>query len=185
MGRFIAASQLVVIVGAIIQMVARREKYPLTQRRVAECLLSWSLPVNTGVGGIMGFVGHTLRAKETAEEIGWPSGNPFQSEVALSDLAFGVLGFLSIWFRGSFWLATITGKSIFELGASYVHIREMVKNKNFHPGNAGPVLFVDALIPLAHIFLLRRYGPLSPQEKSTPWREILGQAAATLRGHQR
>ena len=178
MGRFIALNQLVVVLGAILQMLTRRKNRPLSKRRLAECLLNWSLPVNMGVGGIMGFVGHTLRAKETAEEIGWPSGNPFQSEVALSNLAFGILGFLSIKFRGPFWLATITGKSIFQLGAAYLHIQEMVKNKNFNPGNAGPVLFMDTVIPLIHILLLRAYEPLAPQEKHSSWREFFSKVAS-------
>ncbi len=160
-------------------MLARRQSRPLSERWVAECLLSWSLPVNMGVGGIIGFVGHTLRAKEIAEEIGWPAGNPFQTEVALSNLAFGILGFLSIWFRGPFWLATITGKSIFQLGAAYLHIREMVKNKNFNPGNAAPVLFVDTVILLVHLLLLRAYKPLEPQEKRSSWRAFFRRSSLT------
>jgi hypothetical protein len=77
-GWFITINQVVVVLGAILQMLAKRRERPLSGHRVAECLLSWSPPVNMGVGGIMGFMGHTMRAKETAEEIGWPAGYPFQ-----------------------------------------------------------------------------------------------------------
>jgi hypothetical protein len=102
---FIAIRQAIVALGSVLQMLAGRKDQPLNRQRVAECLLSWSLPINVGVGGIFAFMGHTFRAEETAEEIGWPPGNPFQSEIAVANLAFGVLGLLSIRFRGLFWFA--------------------------------------------------------------------------------
>ena len=142
---FVAICQAVVALGSVLTMLAGRKDRPLTRRRIAECLLSWSLPINVGVGGIFAFVGHTFRAEEVAEEIGWPANNPFQTEVAVSNLAFGVLGLLSIRFRGLFWFATAVGQAVFLLGAAGVHTREMLKEKNFNPGNAGPIFFFDIL----------------------------------------
>ncbi len=112
------------------------------------------------MNGLWAFLGHTLKAKETAEEIGWPAGNPFQTEVAFTNLAFGILGLLCTRFRGSFWLATAIGQGVFLWGASAVHVREMMKEGNFSPGNAGPVFFFDALVPVVHLGLLslRRAG---------------------------
>ena len=40
-------------------------------------------------------MGHTFAADEVAESIGWPTGNPFQTEVAVANLAIGTLGILS------------------------------------------------------------------------------------------
>jgi hypothetical protein len=168
-GRFIAANQLVVVIGAVLQMIAasKSDGRPLSLRRVDECLLNWSLPLNVGLMGLFFFLGHTARAKETAEGIGFPVGNPFQTEVAFANLAFGVLGLLSARFRGLFWFATAVGHAIFMLGAAAVHTREMVKEKNFEPGNAGAVFYYDILAPLVHLGLLSVYAQAEPRRRQT------------------
>ena len=163
MKRVLAVNQVVVVVGAIIRMLAGRKSHPLNSQRAAESLLIWSLPLNVGVNGLWAFLGHTVRAKETAEEIGWPAGNPFQTEVAVSNLAFGVLGLLCARLRGPFWLATVLGQGVFLWGASGVHAREMIKEKNFKPGNAGAVFFFDVLLPVVHLALLRAYSRPVPK----------------------
>lgn len=40
------------------------------------------------------------------------------------------------------------------LSAAAGHVRQMIKEKNFEPGNAVPVFFYDVLVPLAHLALL-------------------------------
>jgi hypothetical protein len=52
-------------------------------------------------------------------------------------------------------LATAIGQAIFLWGASAVHAREMMRERNFKPGNAGPIFFFDVLVPLVHLGLLR------------------------------
>src|SRR5215217_8126018 len=112
MGRLIIANQALVVIGALLQVLLGRKDPQPSSRRVAECLLNWSLPLNVGLMGIFFFLGHTARAKETAEGIGFPAGNPFQTEVAFANLAFGVLGLLCARFRGLFWLATAASHAI-------------------------------------------------------------------------
>ena len=68
-----------------------------------------------------------------------------------------LLGVLSIWLRGFFWIAPVVSHSVFLLGAAYVHIREIVEKGNLNPGNAGPVLFMDIGIPVIVISLLLAY----------------------------
>ncbi len=51
------------------------------------------------------------------------------------------------------------------LGGAGVHPREMVKEKNFNPGNAGAVFYYDILAPLAHLGLLTAYRRAEPQEQ--------------------
>ena len=102
----------------------------------------------------MGALGHTFRAREIALGIGWPPGSPFQFEVAMANLAFGVLGILCIWQRGGFWTATGVGWAVFLLGCAYGHVREMLAG-NFAPMNAGLMIWqADVLMPLAILFLL-------------------------------
>jgi uncharacterized protein DUF6790 len=71
-----------------------------------------------GVTGIIGATGHLLKADDVSRSIGWPPGSPFQWEVGVADLGWGVLGVLSPVYGRGFWLATIIMASIFLLGAA-------------------------------------------------------------------
>jgi hypothetical protein len=115
---------------------------------VVETLLLNSLIINVGVGGLYGFVANAFCADMAAEYCGWPKGSPFQFEVAIASLALSALGFAAIWLRGNFWIAAIAAYSIFLLGSSYAHTREMIDNKNFTSGNAGPVFFTNVMNPI-------------------------------------
>jgi hypothetical protein len=108
---------------------------------------------NVGLQGIFAFLGHFFRSDETARGIGWPEGNPFQKEIAFTNLSLGVLGLMSIWFRGEFWLATIVARSVFTWGAGCIHAADLRKRKNVSVFNAGPVLWFDILYPFLIIGL--------------------------------
>jgi uncharacterized protein DUF6790 len=55
-----------------------RDRHPRTGRRMAEVFLLWLLVIDVGIGGVYGFIGHTVFADIAAASIGWPSGNPFK-----------------------------------------------------------------------------------------------------------
>ncbi len=160
--RLIILSQVVVVLGSLVQMLTSKKDERLTKRRMAECLLSWSLPINGGFLEIVGFLSQIVRRKENADSMGLPASNPLQSEIAVAHLAFGVLGLLSFWFRGIFWFATAVGQAVFLIGISVVHAREVLKQKIF--------LF-DILMSLAHIGLLKAYKPLEAQPRPR-WRRV-------------
>ena len=129
------------------------DKQPRTGGRVTEILLLWLLVINTGFGGLYAFSGHVFAANEVAASIGWPAGNPFQTEVGVANLAIGTLGILSYWIRGNFWTAAVIATSIWLLGAA-IHVGEMVGEGNYNPGNAGVVFYMDIIGPLLLIALL-------------------------------
>jgi len=108
-------------------------KQPRTKQRVADVLLLYLF----------------------AASIGWSAGNPFQYEVAVANLAFGILGLLCLQFRDSFWTATAIGWSIFVLGAAGVHLHQIRIGQPYAPANAGAVLYFDILMPVLVIALLR------------------------------
>jgi hypothetical protein len=158
--RLVIFSETVVIFGSVIQMLASKGDERLTKRRIAECLLSWSLPINGGFLEIVGFLWQVVHRKENAERMGLPASNSLQSEIAVAHLAFGVLGLLSFWFRGRFWLATAVGQATFLTGTGVVHARELLEQK---------IYLFDVLMSLAHIALLMAYKPLEAQPHPT-WR---------------
>jgi hypothetical protein len=107
-------------------------------------------------------------ADEIARKIGWQPGSPFQFEVAVADLAWGVCGVLCIWLRRGFWVATGIGNSVFLLGCAFGHIRQIVQEGNTAIYNAGPVLWIgDIGVPLTLLILLFIYAKLdSPAQYS-------------------
>ena len=130
-------------------------KQPRTKSRVVELLLLYLLAINIGVGGILAWYGHTFMADEIARKIGWPPGSPFQFEVAVADLSWGVCGVLCIWLRQYFWTATGMGSSVFFLGCAFGHIRQIIQEGNMAIYNAGPVLWIgDIGIPITILILL-------------------------------
>ncbi|MDQ3966697.1 MAG: hypothetical protein M3246_09690 [Actinomycetota bacterium] len=150
--------------------IYRDKQQPRTGRRIAEILLLWLLVINTGLGGIWAFIGHTVFAGQVAESIGWPAGNPFQTEVAVANLAVGTLGILSYWIRGNFWTAAVIATSIWLLGAAAIHLVEIVAAGNYNPGNAGLIFYLDILGPLLLIALLIYTGlyKLAGQARARP-----------------
>ena len=128
-------------------------KQPRTGRRAAELYLLYTLVVGVGAGGLFGAMGHLFAADKVAEQLGWATGSPFQTEVGLFDLAFGVLGVCCIWFRGQWWYAVTLGWAIFAVGAAGVHLHEMSGSADNGSLNAGSVL-PDLIVPVLLVVLL-------------------------------
>ncbi|MDP3066385.1 MAG: hypothetical protein Q8N08_06560 [Methanobacteriaceae archaeon] len=96
-------------------------------------------------------------ANTIAAIIGWPAGNPFQSEVGIANLSYGILGLLCWKFRDNFWIATAIAITVFYWGAAYVHLINIAQTGNMAPGNAGFALYIDIIIPIILILLLVGY----------------------------
>ena len=169
-------SLVFLILGLVVGAVnVYLDKQPRTRGRVAQIFLLWFLVITVGVTGVFAFIGHTVFADATAHSIGWPAGNPFQSEVAVANLSVGVLGILCYWMRGNFWIATVIGFSVWWLGDAVVHIRSIVVDANYAPDNAGVTFYLDMLVPVLLIALLvyylyaqRHEQGMNPTERPTP-----------------
>ena len=144
-------------------------RLPRTPVRIIHLLLLYALVLDVGViGWLLGFIPHILFADQTARLIGWPPGSPFQYEVGVHDGAWGVLGFLCIWIGRSFWLATGLGWSLFMLGATCGHIRQMLLAENYAPYNF-LTIFSDGFIAiwlLVLLYLCYRWGGFEKQGSS-------------------
>jgi len=114
------------------------------------CLVQ--LVFTVGFFGIFNFIGHVVLREKVAKSIGWVS-NGFQIELGIVSLGIGICGILCYWVRDNFWIATTIPFAIFLFGAAILHIKEMIKEKNFNKGNVVIVL-PDILMPLTIIILL-------------------------------
>lgn len=142
----------------ILSIVAAILQIYLIHTPVVESFLLWFLVIGIGLEGVWGFMGHFFRADKIAKFIGWPKGNPFQKEVAFANLSYGITGIMCFWIHGTFWIAVAAASSIFLYGAAYGHIIEIRKNKNYAPGNAGPVLYIAGILkPTVVLVLLILY----------------------------
>ena len=160
-----------VYVGLVSILVATAIHLAVTREHrwdsAVELLLLYSMGI-AGFRGIFGgFVMHFFFADQVAASIGWDAGSPFQTEVAFANLAIGVLGAGTFWWR-DFWLPYLIVSSIFAWGAGLTHMLDLVHAGNDAPNNAGPILYADVLMPVARIllYLLYRRGPL--RSRSVP-----------------
>jgi hypothetical protein len=112
-----------------------------------------------GIQGCIIGSGHLFFPDPIADSIGWPRGSPFQWEVGLASVSYGVLGALAPESGHEWWLAAIVAFAVFYLGAAVQHVREIISRKNLSPGNAGPILLFDIAAP---IYLLVLYFVVQP-----------------------
>jgi hypothetical protein len=147
---------------------------PITRRRVTHLLLLYALVLDVGVTGLFfGFIPHVFFADQAAHLIGWPPGSPFQFEVRVHDGAWGLLGFLSPWIGGSFWIATGLGWSVFMLGATYGHLDQTLREGNYAPYNF-LTIFSDGFIAvwlLVLLYLYYRWGAFQKQDQAEGQRQ--------------
>ena len=149
---------LVPLAGVIGFLVATVAQFALHgagdwEQRMLENALLWLVGVQMLIVGS----GHIFMPDRIAASIGWPKGNPFQFEVGLAGISYGVLGVLASSYGHQWWLATIVAYSIFMLGAAAGHVRELVLRGNRAPGNAGVMLVLDIAVPILLIVLYALY----------------------------
>ena len=137
-----------VTVLAILIHLVRTRDMGFHAARVVELSLLYFLALCWGAAGALLALPHILFPDYVASFIGWDPGSPFQVELGFASLGTSIVSILCIWFRGWFWLAPIVAKSVFLLGAAYVHLHDIAERGNLAPGNAGPVLFYDIALPL-------------------------------------
>lgn len=131
---------------------------------VMDTLVSWLFFFGIGMWGILGSYAHTALADETARSIGWAPGSPFQYEVAMGNLAYGICGVIASRANMGFRWATALFVTIFMWGAAVGHIREILTAQNMAPYNSGFLLYTAILLPAAILGLLIA---LSRQPKAT------------------
>ncbi len=156
---------ILTIIGTVLHLFL--SKSPKTKNRIFEVFLLWFLVIMVGIGSILAFMGHVFMANVVAATIGWPAGSPFQFEVGIANLSYGILGILCWKFRDNFWTATVIAVSTFYFGAAYGHIVNIMQTGNMAPGNTGYALYMDIIIPIVLICLLIAYKMTAKKQIET------------------
>jgi 4-amino-4-deoxy-L-arabinose transferase-like glycosyltransferase len=105
------------------------------RERRLEIFLLYLFGVGVAGSGIGGFFGHVFLSDSVAESIGWPTGNPFQLEVGVANLAVGILGIVAMGRRDGFREATVIAVTVLGVGATVVHTMDVIESGNLAPGN--------------------------------------------------
>jgi hypothetical protein len=108
------------------------------RERRLEIFLLYLFGVGVAGSGIGGFFGHVFLSNQVAESIGWPTGNPFQLEVGVANLALGILGIVAMGRRDGFREATVTTATVLGVGATVVpwhgrHRDRQPRSRQHHP----------------------------------------------------
>ena len=146
---------IILVVAALLcaAIAVWRAPRPVTLSVVIDKLLRYLFLFPLGLQGLWAFVGHVFFAEESAASIGW-APSPFQYEVGVANLGLGLAAIYAA-FRGFEARAAVAiAAACFLAGAGVGHVREILEEDNFAPGNAGSILFTDFLVPIVILVLL-------------------------------
>lgn len=116
-------------------------------------LTQWMLLLSLGVHSLWAAFGHLFAGELVARSIGWDP-SLFQEEVGAANAGIGVAAITAPFLEvGAAW-AVLLVALCFLWGAAIVHIRDMVREKNFAINNAGPIFWWDVLTPLTILIAL-------------------------------
>lgn len=182
-----------IIIFSILPLVAAGlviglDKTVSSKERRLEVLLIFLFALGVGGGGIANFLAHFFMADLVAASIGWSAGSPFQLEVAFANLAIGVLGIGAVGRRDGFREATVIAVTIFGVGATIVHLMDMIAIQNFAPGNT-----LQNILNLLKPTLLIGFLTMARRAEAEPnsgtqemvfeqWRSAIAQAAGLFTG---
>jgi hypothetical protein len=103
--------------------------------------LRWACLLAVGVAGVLSFVRHSLLDRGDAARMGWDNGkpNPFQVEVGLANLAWGILAILAV--ALSWGLAVYSACFlVFGIYMAAVTVFKVIRAAGGEPGGWRPVV---------------------------------------------
>ncbi len=131
---------------------------PKGEGAMVEALFSYYLLCAVGLSYLYNFVMHVFFQDIAAAYIGWQP-SPFETEVGFASLGFAAVALLA--FKGSYGLrvGAVVGPAFFLWGAAGGHVYQMIVARNFAPGNAGIIFWMDIIVPLiGFVFLYLTRG---------------------------
>lgn len=144
------------VIGLLVGLVqAARLPTGRTAGAVSSLLLNAYLLWAVGIAQCVNFVMHSVFGDFAAKTIGWAQ-SPFQFELALSSLGFGVMAII-LHGRGTQLrakVAVIVAQAIFGLGAAGGHVYQLVVHHDHAVNNTGLLLVMDIAISLTGLGLV-------------------------------
>ena len=116
----------------------------------------WLLYLPMGWMFLASGVMHTIFAKSTAKNIGWET-SPFQHELGFVCFGLGIAGVISVHLSQDAWIVMAIVSSCFLVLAGLNHVKEIIRDKNFAPGNT-LILVSDFGVPISIWALLLSTG---------------------------
>lgn len=138
-----------IIIGMIVNAFTKKS----TGYELIYCWMSLAL----GATSLYAFAMHVFWPETAAATIGWQT-SPFQFEVGIADLAFGILAIFAFAASYGFRLANAIGNLFWLWGDAAGHVIQMYTNNNFAVGNAGSWFWMDILFPAVLIICISRMG---------------------------
>lgn len=142
---------------------------------IVEKLLRYLFVFPLGLQGLWAFFCHVFLPQQTAGSIGW-APSPFQYELGVANLGLAVASFYAAFSSFRARTAVVAVAACFLVGAGIGHLEDMIQDRNFAAGNAGPIMITDFLTPIAIIALLL-LQPKARPEPEPPLRRITDELA--------
>jgi len=128
---------------------------------LSEIIYRWFSLLPLGITSLYLFGMHMFYPGYIAAILGW-ANSPFQFEVAIANLAFGLIAIISFRASYGFRLATVIGTTCWLWGNALTSIYQMAMNNHFVFDVAGPWCWLDILVPLLLILSLKRIHRPNP-----------------------
>jgi hypothetical protein len=117
-----------------------------------DLLLSYYLFIGVGIQGVSTGLLQMIKPQMVVSFVEWPY-SPFLIELGMANLAFGILGILSLWLNNSWKMSAAIAYGLFLLFTGIGHIINILR-KGTHPGDAGAFLWSDLFVPIALSILI-------------------------------
>jgi len=124
---------------AVAVALARRDGRPLASR-----LLDWMLILPVGLSFLWAGLFHVFAPQIAAAAIGWQV-SPFQFEIAIADIAIGLVGIAAFWQSLAFKAAVVAYIVLFDIGVAIGHVRQALVNDDYAADNFGLLLVLTVV----------------------------------------
>lgn len=164
-GNYMTTCFVIGLVVALVQTLRSRTRTPAT---ISGLFLNSYLLWAVGIGQCINFVMHSVFGDFAAKTIGWAQ-SPFQLELALASLGFGVMAILlhghATQLRAK--VAVIVAQAILGFGAAAGHVYQQVVNNDHAVNNGGLLLFMDIAIAVVGLVLVIWHATASKTSADT------------------
>lgn len=127
-----------------------------TAKSMLKTLTGWVLATAGMMGIAKGYL-QLFHPDLYSNFVGWQLEVPWQYDVGVMNVAIGLLGLLSIFIHGSFWIAAIIALTIRDWGFAIGHYIQLLHHYDLAIGNVGILVYLEIIHPIIAIVLFIAY----------------------------